>query len=225
MSPAEPGRVGEPPESLDVQWRYWDGAAVSKTFHHPVPLAQFQELVPVTAAILDYGCGYGRVCSELADAGYHNVVGVDVAPEMVRRGKERDPRLDLRVFDGSRVPCEDGSFDLCLLITVLTCVPSNAGQQGIVGEIRRVLRPGGLLFVSDLRLQMDERNQARYLEFADEFGVFGVFRTEDAVCRHHDMGWIRELLSVLDIEWERNISTTTMNGHEAEAFQILARNP
>lgn len=39
------------------------------------------------------------------------------------------------------------SVDAVLLFTVLTCVPTDDGQQAIVREAGRVLRPGGLLYI------------------------------------------------------------------------------
>jgi SAM-dependent methyltransferase len=208
---------------LDVQRDYWDSVAFSKTFSHPIPLATFRRLFPPTAKILDYGCGYGRVCSELADAGYRNVVGMDISSEMVRRGRALDHRLNLCVFDGLGAQFEDGAFDLGLLIAVLTCIPSDEGQMRVIHEIRRLIRPGGSLFLSDLPLQKDARNQGRYREFAKECGTFGVFRTEGAVVRHHDMPWIYRLLAGFDVMSCDTVHVMTMNGHEAEAFQILAR--
>jgi hypothetical protein len=72
-------------------------------------------------------------------------------------------------------------------------------------------------------LQTDARNQKRHREVEKEFGTFGVFRTEEAVVRHHDMKWIHQLLSAFDILSEKTVSVITMNNHEADAFQIVGR--
>jgi SAM-dependent methyltransferase len=208
---------------LDVQTEYWDGAAASKTFTHPIPFSVFRDLVPPTARILDYGCGYGRTCSELTEAGYHDVIGIDISEEMIKRGRRLNGRLDLRVFDGRSPAFEDGSFDACLLMAVLTCIPSDGGQERVVSEVHRLLRPGGIALVSDYPLQADARNQKRYREFEKELGVFGMFRTEGAVVRHHDMGRIRRLLSGFDVLWEQGIRVCTMNGNESDVFQMVAR--
>ncbi|WP_051203072.1 class I SAM-dependent methyltransferase [Desulfovibrio aminophilus] len=209
--------------SMDVQLEYWDQAASSKTFSHPIPTLVFRDFLPVSARILDYGCGYGRVCSELSGLGYDNVTGIDISGEMVRRGKLLGDGLDLRVFDGLSPDFGDGSFDACLLVALLTCVPSDAGQERVIREINRLLAPGGLLFVSDYPLQRDERNRARYREFERELGTFGMFRTEGAVFRHHDMAWVRRLLAGFQVEWEREVAVRTMNGHESDVFQMMLR--
>jgi len=210
-------------DDLDVQIDYWNGVADAKTFSHPVPIAVFRKVLAPAARILDYGCGYGRTCAELIGAGYPNTIGIDISEEMLKRGKRLYGNLDLRVFDGKSAGFGDRSFDACLLIAVLTCVPTDDGQKRILAEIQRLLVPGGILFVSDYPLQSDERNRERYREFEKELGVFGMFRTESAVVRHHDMKRVSLLLSPFDILREETIRVRTMNGHEADVFQIVAR--
>lgn len=208
---------------LDIQTSYWDGVAGSKTFTHPLPLSAFRDVLEPTARILDYGCGYGRTCSELADAGYDNVIGIDISEEMTRRGRRLDDRLDLRTFDGNSVQLDDYSFDACLLMAVLTCIPTDAGQERVIEQIHRLLGSGGVLFVSDYPLQSDTRNQRRYEQFKSELGRFGMFRTEGAVFRHHDVKWIHQLLSSFVIMWTKTIRVCTMNGNESDVIQLLAQ--
>jgi hypothetical protein len=108
-------------------------------------------------------------------------------------------------------------------LTVLTCIPSDEAQEKIIHEIHRLLRPGGILFVSDMPLQTDTRNQKKYHDFDKELGKFGVFRTEEVIVRHHDIKWIHQLLSSFDIIAEKTIRVITMNGNEADAFQIVGQ--
>jgi SAM-dependent methyltransferase len=94
-----------------------------------------------------------------------------------------------------------GSWDVVLLFAVRTCVPDGDAQGALVEELNRVLAPGGLLYVSDLLLQDDERNRDRYAAHALQFGApYGVFATDDgAVCRHHDIAQLRAVLSDFDL--------------------------
>jgi SAM-dependent methyltransferase len=211
-------------KGLDVQTEYWDSVAPAKTFRHPVPIVRLREILPAGARILDYGCGYGRAVAELGAGGFTQVTGVDISPGMIARGKALDGDLDLRLFDGGPLPFEGSSFDCCLLMAVLTCIPTDKGQRHVVENLRRVLKPGGILVVSDFPLQEDQRNRERYREWETEFGTYGVFRLPDGgVMRHHDIAWIRGLLGGFEIMEEEGFRVVTMDGHDADAFRILAR--
>jgi hypothetical protein len=73
-------------------------------------------------------------------------------------------------------------------------------------------------------IQDDERNRARYEAFAATYGVYGIFETGDgAVCRHHEPGWLRSLLTGFDQVAVREITVETMNGHPAQITQLLAQ--
>lgn len=51
--------------------------------------------------------------------------------------------------DGTRLPFEDGQFTGATLFTMLHHVPSAELQDRLLAEVRRVLRPGGLLVGTD----------------------------------------------------------------------------
>jgi SAM-dependent methyltransferase len=210
-------------KDLDAQAEYWDSVAVYAASTHPIPLSVFRDFIPSTATILDYGCGYGRICSELAASGYRKVVGIDISKEMIKRGRSLNGALDLRLFDGRSPGFDDGSFDVCLLIAVLHCIPSDAGQEHAIDEVRRLLKPGGIVFVSDYPLQTDARYRKLYRESERELGIFGVFRSGESVIRHHDMRRIHKLLSGFNLLWQDNIRICNMYNKAHDVFRILAR--
>ena len=202
---------------------FWDRAATTKTFTHPLDLARLGRFVPRDASILDYGCGQGRLCDELSRAGYRGVRGVDASAAMIRLARSRCANVEFSVVDGGAVPFADGMFDAVLLFAVLTCIPAEASQKQLVAELVRVLRPGGLLLVSDYPLQEDERNRARYALFSEEFHHYGTFRLSDgAVVRHHAAAWFAELLADLHLEETVELDARTMNGNPARIRQIWA---
>ncbi|MGW4799228.1 class I SAM-dependent methyltransferase [Nonomuraea sp. NPDC004297] len=212
-------------KDLGSQVAYWDTVGVSKTFTHPVNPDWLQG-VSRTARVLDYGCGYGRVMAELGEHGFTDVSGVDLSPGLIARGRQLMPDLRFAVLKSPPKSAHaPASFDVVLLFAVLTCVPEADAQRALVAELSRVLTSGGLLYVSDVLLQDDERNRARYAAHAQQFGTpYGVFATDDgAVCRHHDLAELRALLSDFEVVDERRIDVVTMNGHRSQAVQLLAR--
>lgn len=204
-------------KDLGGQIAYWDGAGARKTFTHPVNLDWLAE-VGRNARVLDYGCGYGRVMAELSDHGFSDVSGVDPSPALIERGRRLRPDLHFSVLESPPdLAYASAAFDAVLLFAVLTCIPDNGAQRALVAELSRVLAPGGLLYVSDLVLQDDERNRDRYAAHAQEFGPpYGVFATDDGVvCRHHDIAHLRALLPDFDLLEEYEIEVANDHSHSS----------
>lgn len=202
------------------QRAYWDRVAPERTFTHPLDAAWLRAFVRPDARLLDFGCGYGRTLTELARLGYRNAVGVDFAPAMVARGKRESPELDLRLSFAE--PAE--RFDAVFLMAVLTCIPDDAEQDTLVDRLRRTLRPGGVLYVSDMPLQTDTRNLRRYAEAPGRFATFGVFETGDgAIVRHHSDERLATLFAAFERIAVRDVAVETMNGNPATARQLLLR--
>jgi SAM-dependent methyltransferase len=209
---------------LNNQVEYWNKVARGKVFSFPINLPLLKANLSLSSKILDYGCGYGRICQILTDEGFSQVTGIDSSSEMIRRGRELYPRLSLEELPRSGLAYPEHSFDAVLLIAVLTCIPTNTGQQGLLDHLKRILRPGGLLYLCDYVLQEDGRNQERYERDEKEFGTYGVFRLpEGTVVRHHSAEWIQTLTAgfeTLDLAYPEVV---TMNGNRARAFQYLGR--
>ncbi|MCX6539039.1 MAG: class I SAM-dependent methyltransferase [Acidobacteria bacterium] len=179
-------------QDLDHQIDYWNRAGPGKPFGHPVNFQRVTRWLDPGSRILDFGCGYGRVLGLLHSHGYQNLIGVDPAPSMVAAARQRFPSIVVeQLVDSPRLALAEASVDATLLFTVLTCVPSDEGQRGILRELGRVLRPGGLLYISDLWLQSDVRNIQRYVRDEPTHGTYGVFDLPEGVTvRHHDRQWI-----------------------------------
>jgi SAM-dependent methyltransferase len=211
---------------LNSQVEYWNSTGTTKTFGHPVELAWLDGLGH-RARALDYGCGYGRLAGLLIERGFAVVEGVDVAERLIIRARAEQPAGRFAVLDDPpRLPYAEDAFDLVLLFAVLTCVPADAGQRELVAELHRVLRRGGLLYVSDLCLQSDQRNRSRYQQFAAKYGTYGVFETDDgAVCRHHTMDWLHRLFADFSVVRARDVVVETMNGRPIRATQLLMSKP
>ena len=94
--------------------------------------------------MLEIGCGAGRMLVHFAPA-FERLVGVDIAPEMLDRARPHmPPNVELVVVDGTHLdPIDEASVDLVLSVQVFQHVPERAVISSYVGEIARVLRPGG----------------------------------------------------------------------------------
>jgi SAM-dependent methyltransferase len=92
--------------------------------------------------LLDAGCGPGGNGAWLAQHG--QVVAADLSSDAVRFVRARRPHMAPVQASISALPFRSGAFDVVASITVLTCVPDDAGA---VDELARVTRPGGVLFL------------------------------------------------------------------------------
>lgn len=129
--------------------------------------------------VLEIGFGGGCALAMLARRISSGVVsGVDLSPDMVRRAERRfrkevtAGRMRLQCGDVSRLPYPDQSFDRVLTINTIYFWPDTL--QGL-GEIRRVLKPGGRAAVGiRSREKMDKHGLAQHgfrLFSADELAV------------------------------------------------------
>jgi len=204
--------------------RYWDRVANEKHFSHPLNHDWLARYAKQLARILDYGCGYGRTLAELSQAGFQNLVGADFSPAMLARAQTAVPQASLVRNDGHSLPFKDDCFDAVLLFAVLTCIPDNREQRQLLVEVKRVLRPGGLLYVSDVLLNNDQRNLERYERDAETYKCYGVFELpEGVVVRHHSKEWIEEVTHPFCQLECHEFTVKTMNGNSSAAFQYLGR--
>ena len=102
--------------------------------------------------VLDAGCGGGRNLLYLLREGYE-VFGVDQSAEAVeyvrKVARELAPGLppeNFQVAAVERMPFPDGFADVVVCNSVLHFAASDAQFDGMVRELWRALRPGGMLF-------------------------------------------------------------------------------
>jgi SAM-dependent methyltransferase len=104
------------------------------------------------SAVLDFGCGTGRLSDWFARNGAH-VEGVDVTPEMVAVAQARVPQARFQTIDGLTLPFEEGQFDLVVTAYVLQYYVGDDGAIPI--ELGRVLRGGGRLIAIEQVTESD----------------------------------------------------------------------
>jgi SAM-dependent methyltransferase len=95
---------------------------------------------PGVEMILDLGCANGWNMSRFAQYGRASI-GLDMVPERVRLAGKHGPAL---VASGLQIPMAAESFDVVYVQHVLHHI---GDVQAALAEARRVLKPGGLLFL------------------------------------------------------------------------------
>lgn len=106
-------------------------------------------------SVLDVGCGTGGLALAAAKAVGPGgaVIGIDPSPEMIGRARGKARRSHSRATFQTAViealPFPEASFDAVTISLVLHQLPSDVLHAGIA-EVRRVLKPGGRLFVLDM---------------------------------------------------------------------------
>jgi ubiquinone/menaquinone biosynthesis C-methylase UbiE len=113
--------------------------------------AAIEQLGSDRPRILDVGCGGGYDLSYWLSAGWppSALAGVDLVKERIAIARDRCPGVDLRITSGSELPFASDSFDVATAVTVFSSILDLSVRRRLFDEMRRVVRPGGSIFVYD----------------------------------------------------------------------------
>jgi len=116
-------------------------AETEDNYFTPV-LEEAFEIMPEPASICDVGCGNGVFSAAIKQSATCRLVGVDGSSYALEQARTRgfDELQIIDDFSSSRLPFEDGSFDLVLNKDVLEHL---LHPEHLVGEMARILRSGG----------------------------------------------------------------------------------
>lgn len=117
----------------------------------------------------DFGCGAGRSTRFLAQLGF-DVVGVDVAPEMIAQARQLDPGGDYRLLDASGLSAfEPHSYDLVLSYFPFDNVAHEDEKIRLLTLLQRLLASEGRLvnLVSSPELYVHEWASFSTRDFPD----------------------------------------------------------
>lgn len=186
-----------------------------------------------TGRALEIGCGEGRVSRELKKLGFR-VTATDAVAELVEAARLADSAEDYAVADAKNLPFDDGQFDLVVAYNVLMDVEN---VPVTVQEIRRVMKPNGMLFIS---LVHPFRDRGRFVDsdpdaaFVVSGTYFGRERFEGEEKRAglsmHFAGWSQPLESYVAALESAGLAITSLRepvpDHMAEGYlQQSARIP
>lgn len=144
-----------------IHWGYWPDPAAARP-HSAEDYAQAAErlsleLLDLAAIapgmrVLDAGCGFGGTlaCLEERVEGL-GLIGLNIDPRQLRRAADlararRGSSVRFVAADACTLPFADASFERVLAVECIFHFPSRAA---FLAEVRRVLRPGGVLVLSD----------------------------------------------------------------------------
>lgn len=111
-------------------------------------LASRRDTIGHALQVADIGCGPGTQCRLWAKLGHH-LHGLDVNAPLIelarRRAREDSLEIVFDVGSATDLPYADSSMDVALLPELLEHV---ANWKGCLNEAVRILKPGGLLYLS-----------------------------------------------------------------------------
>ena len=157
--------------SLDEIRRFWtEQAAQHGTSHaaswtdHPVMDLEVRAILARLAdgdRVLDVGCANGFSTIQLASQRRLSLRGLDYIPGMIEQARARLAEMQGRlasdvefgVGDITALTEADASFDKVVVIRVVINLGDWSAQLRALRECARVLRPGGLLLLSEATLQ------------------------------------------------------------------------
>jgi len=165
-------------------------AYVNSSFHANGPdLALLVESAGFTGSetVLDLGCGPGHTAMACARRAAR-VIGVDVTPEMVvaataLAAQRRLENVEFRVGNVESLPFVSGSVDV---VTSRVSAHHYADISRALAEAFRVLKPGGVMLVSDTVAPEDN-------EFDTFFNTVEFLRDPSHVRNHKGSDWMRML--------------------------------
>lgn len=140
--------------ALAMHFGYYD----EQTRNHAEALINMNRVLAAKAElhssdrVLDAGCGVGGSAIWLAQELGARVVGANVVPGEIDRGRRYArrrnvaDRVTFELQDMTRTSFPDGSFDVVWAIESVCHVPD---KREFLAEVRRLLKPGGRLIIAD----------------------------------------------------------------------------
>jgi len=104
--------------------------------------------------VLEIGCGTGGILLEFLSYGVipQKLHGCDLLPDRLTEAHARLPHLPLICADAQNLPYPDHAFDLVMQFTVFSSILDKTVKSNIAREMRRVVKPSGLILWYDFWL-------------------------------------------------------------------------
>ncbi|MCL5995632.1 MAG: class I SAM-dependent methyltransferase [Chloroflexi bacterium] len=145
---------------------------------HKGMAAQMVKKIPPGGRVLEIAPGPGYFCIELAKLGHYQITGLDISKTFIeiarKNAVEAGFNIEFRQGDAANMPFEAGTFDFlfCQAAFKNFTQPVRA-----IAEMYRVLRPGGVAVIVDLR------HDASQDEIEHEIKGMGLGRIDEIMTR------------------------------------------
>jgi SAM-dependent methyltransferase len=148
-------------------------------------------------AVLDFGCGCGRLIRQWRNAGGPKLYGVDYNPRLAGWCRTNLPFAEFAVNKaGSPLNFAEGTFDFIYSISVFTHLTEQK-QQFWVGELTRVLKPGGHLLITvhgTTRLQQLTLEQREQFEAGRVVVTHSRYSGRNMCATYHPYSYVGDVL-------------------------------
>jgi len=244
---------------MEIGYTSWEKFSEGKTpGTTPLP-DRIINYIPPTAdkLIVDVGCGWGRVAVWLYLQGY-SVIGTDINKNEVEKARQDVGKLSqgtngntisFQVDDASKhIALPDGNADGVTVNGVFLAMTKTDERTGLISEIYRILKSGGILYLAEFAQTSDEDYKVDYRKHAlitGEYGTIVAFKqglnisfkekTDEEIkalgrpenidyfSHHYSEEEIRGLLSKFKILELSKEKFTTRSGKRINGFVIYAR--
>jgi len=157
--------------------------------------------------ILDFGCGSGIYARLLTKKGA-KLKGFDISPEMLKIAKQLNPKLDLRLGSGNKIPFKE-KFDIVLASLVVHYLKD---WNKMFKQVKRVLKKGGYFIFSTGNPMTEVREKIKIGK--KKIYTFGDYFTERKINSSWEVKGKKVKMPFFHLTYETIIKTIIKNGFE-----------
>jgi SAM-dependent methyltransferase len=126
------------------------------------------------ARVLEVGSGSGGNLRRMIDYGVpaENLCGFDLLLDRLHEARRRCPQIAVAQADGTAIPFRSAAFDLILHFGVFSSIRDPGTRRAFAAEMRRVLRPDGLILWYEFRVDNPRNPDVKAVTPAELRGLF-----------------------------------------------------
>ncbi|MFH1286754.1 MAG: class I SAM-dependent methyltransferase [Candidatus Magasanikbacteria bacterium] len=104
--------------------------------------------------VLDVGCGTGRLY-QLFEGLSIDYTGIDQSEQQLKFARQDYPKGEFMLAEMTRLPFDGGEFDIVFCVATLHHLPDKETRVVALEEMKRVLKPGGRIILTNWNLDSD----------------------------------------------------------------------